>query len=176
MTSHAAPAPTLPAATCTSRTFRLEYGVTVAIRATPARIWGLLTDAAGFPRWNSTVAKLDGTIADGQHIAVQTPSAPGRTFKLKVTAVDPQHTMVWRAGFLPMFEGVRTYTLTPGPDGTTVFSMVEVFRGAMLPLIKRALPDFGPMFATYAADLQREAETVVRSPDGVGPGGVRSGA
>jgi hypothetical protein len=66
--------------------------------------------------------------------------------------------MVWSDGAAPMFKGVRTYTLTPRSDGTTEFSMVEVFRGLMLPMIKRSLPDFAPAFATYAEDLKREAE------------------
>jgi hypothetical protein len=28
----------------------------------------------------------------------------------------------------------------------------------MMPLIKRSLPDFGPVFETYARDLRNEAE------------------
>jgi len=30
----------------------------------------------------------------------------------------------------------------------------------MLPLAKRAMPDFGPVFARYAGDLKQEAERV----------------
>ena len=33
------------------------------IAAPPERIWALLTDAAGFPVWNSTVTSLKGRIA-----------------------------------------------------------------------------------------------------------------
>jgi hypothetical protein len=36
--------------------------------------------------------------------------------------------------------------------------MVEVLSGVMLPMIKGSLPDFGPAFEAYAADLKREAE------------------
>jgi hypothetical protein len=36
--------------------------------------------------------------------------------------------------------------------------MTEVFSGLMLPMIKRSLPDFGPSFTTYAADLKGAAE------------------
>jgi len=57
-----------------------------------------------------------------------------------------------------MFKGVRTYTLTPKANGSTDFSMAEVFSGLMLPLIAGSLPDFGPTFEQYAADLKREAE------------------
>jgi hypothetical protein len=75
-----------------------------------------------------------------------------------VTRLEPERTMVWSDGFAPMFRGVRTFTLSPGPDGTTAFSMVEVLSGVMLPMIKGSLPDFGPTFEAYAADLKREAE------------------
>jgi hypothetical protein len=65
--------------------------------------------------------------------------------------------MVWRDGFFPMFEGARTFTLTPEGSGTR-FEMVEHFRGAMLPMIKGSLPDFAPVFDRYAADLKKACE------------------
>ena len=84
-----------------------------------------------------------------------------RTFSLKVAAYDAPRRMVWRDGFAPMFQGVRTFTLEEGgsgPETWTDFEMVEVFSGLMLPLIKRSLPDFGPAFEQYARDLANEAE------------------
>ena len=42
----------------------------------------------------------------------------------------------------------------------TRFQMTEVFSGIMLPLIARKLPDFGPIFERYAADLKAESEKV----------------
>jgi hypothetical protein len=66
--------------------------------------------------------------------------------------------MVWSDGAAPMFKGVRTFTLQGRDDGTTDFSMAEVFAGIMLPMIRPSLPDFGPPFEQYAADLKREAE------------------
>jgi hypothetical protein len=36
--------------------------------------------------------------------------------------------------------------------------MREVLGGLMLPMIRRSLPDFGPPFEKYAADLKRAAE------------------
>jgi hypothetical protein len=142
----------------TRTTFRMSCEITINIRAAPERIWALLTDAAGFPRWNTTVTSIGGTIAPGQTLELKVPAAPTRTFKPKVTAFHPPKSMQWSDGVAPMFKGVRTYTLTPKPDETTDFTMDEVFSGVMLPMIKRSLPDFGPVFETYAADLKREAE------------------
>lgn len=149
---------TRPTASKTASTFRLEHAITSRIAATPERIWSLLTDADGFPRWNSTVTKIDGPIELGQKLALTVPAAPGRVFKPKVTRLEPQKEMEWSDGMAPMFRGVRTFTLTPQSDGSTEFTMVEVFTGIMLPMIKGSLPDFGPVFETYAADLKREAE------------------
>lgn len=138
--------------------FRQECRVAININAPAGRIWALLTDAAGFPRWNSTVQQIEGAIALGQTIRLCATIAPQRTFKLTVSEFVPDRRMVWRDGRAPMFTGVRTYTLSPRPDGSTDFAMAEVFSGVMLPLIARSLPDFGPSFEQYAADLKREAE------------------
>jgi len=142
-----------------NRTFSMQCSIRCSIRASADRIWRLLTDAPRFPEWNSTVTRIDGAIAPGATLKLEVPSAPGRVFKPKVTAFEPGRSMVWSDGFAPMFKGVRTYTLTPGKDGTTVFSMTERFSGLMLPMIKGSLPDFRPIFETYANDLKRAAES-----------------
>ena len=56
-------------ATRIKKGFRLEHSVATDINADPATIWALLTDAAGYTAWNSTVVSLDGEIADGEKIA-----------------------------------------------------------------------------------------------------------
>jgi len=145
-------------ATKTGSTFRMECAVDCVIRAKPERIWALLTDAAGFSKWNSTVTSIEGPIALGQRLALKVPAAPDRVFRPSVTRFDAPDTMVWSDGMAPMFKGVRTYTLTAGGEGTTRFSMREEFSGVMLPLIKGSLPDFVPIFEKYAEDLKREAE------------------
>lgn len=142
----------------TGSTFALRYRVSAAIRAAPGAVWALLVDAPGFPRWNSTVERIDGEIALGNRLAIRVPAAPGRIFTPRVVGLEPGRRMVWRDGFAPMFQGTRTFTVTPGEGGGAVFGMEEEFRGLMLPLIRGSLPDFGPIFDRYAADLKRACE------------------
>jgi hypothetical protein len=146
-----------PQITQTRRMFSLVCRVEVSIRSYPARIWTLLTDARDFPRWNSTVTSIDGAIRDGQRLRVHVPGTD-RTFTPRVSIIVPGARMTWTGGFAPLFKGVRTFELTLQPDGSTTFAMQERFSGLMLPLVGRSLPDFGPVFERYAADLQREAE------------------
>jgi uncharacterized protein YndB with AHSA1/START domain len=142
----------------TSSTFRMDIQVSTTIQASTDRVWALLTDAAGFPSWNSTVTSIEGDIKEGGALAMRVPVAGERVFKAKVSNVVPGRSMTWSDGMAPMFKGVRTFTLTPNGDGSTVFQMKEEFSGLMLPMIKGSLPDFVPVFETYADDLKRAAE------------------
>lgn len=144
-------------ATTSRSAFRMEVAVGVTVQAAPATIWALLTNAQDVPRWTSTVQSIQGTIALGETIYLKATIAPERTFKLRVTTYLPNDRLVWQDGS-PLFRGVRQYTLTPRRDGATDVTMAEVFSGALLPLIARSLPDQGPSFERFVADLKTEAE------------------
>ncbi len=156
-------------ATTTRTLFRMEVGIAIDIAAPPERVWALLTDAARIPAWNSTVDQVTGTIAEGERIEVKVPVAPERVFKLRVSDVVAPRQMTWSDGFAPMFRGVRTYDLAPADGGVTRFAMREVFSGLMLPLIAGSLPDFGPVFEQYAADLKVAAEATPEGAEGPTP-------
>jgi hypothetical protein len=135
------------------------FSVRVFIRATPERIWALLTDAAKFTRWNNTVEKVDGKIALGERVTVHPKINPGRAFPVTVAGFEPPRSMVWTGGMpLGLFKGQRTFTLTPGLNGDVEFSMREEYTGLMAPLICRSIPDLQPAFDEFASDLKRAAE------------------
>ena len=128
----------------------------------PEAIWRLLTDATGYPVWNSTVERIVGRIASGEVITVYTKTAPGRAFPVTVTAFQPEREMIWSGG-MPhcLFRGTRTFTLTPRDGDTVQFAMREEFSGLLAPLITRSIPDLQPAFDSFAADLKRRAEDPV---------------
>src|SRR4051812_6705296 len=97
-------------ASATRTTFRQFVTVAVDIEADAARVWALLTDGAGFARWNSTVAGIDGRIALGERLAVRVPGT-AQVFRPTVSEFEPLQRMVWRGGFLPLFQGVRVFEL-----------------------------------------------------------------
>ena len=143
----------------TRTTFRMRCMVSTSIAAAPEKVWSLLTDAADYTKWNSTLTSLEGSISLGGVVRMTVPESPGRTFKVTVSEFEPSRSMVWRDGFAPMFQGVRTFTLEQRGTDATFFTMSEEFSGLMLPLIAGKLPDFAPIFERYAADLKRAAET-----------------
>jgi hypothetical protein len=146
-----------PTVTQAHRAFSLSCAVRINIRRNAAPIWELLTDAEGFPRWNSTVTGIDGRIREGMRIRLHVPGT-NRTFTPRISGVVPNERMTWTGGFAPIFKGVRTFVLKQRLDGTTDFEMEERFSGLLLPLARGSMPDFGPVFASFARDLMRAAE------------------
>jgi hypothetical protein len=136
-----------------------EYKTTIDIQASPETIWQILTNAPDFPNWNPGIEKVEGRIAPGEKVTVYTKLTPGRAFPVKVAEFVPNSRMVWRGGMpLGLFTGVRTYTLTPTSDGTTNFTMHEVFSGPLLALIAGSIPDLSASFEQFAAGLKARAE------------------
>lgn len=136
-----------------------SFAVTTSINAAPSRIWALLTDLEAWPSWNSTVPKVAGHIALGEHISVWSTASPGRAFPVRVTALSPTTTMVWTGGMpFGLFTGRRSYSLNETSPGITTFVMVETFTGLLAPLITKSIPDLQPTFDAFAASLKRAAE------------------
>jgi hypothetical protein len=136
-----------------------RFATSITIRARAESVWALLTDAAGYPAWNSTIEKIDGRIAAGERMKLYAKATPGRAFSLKITDVSPGRGMTWIGGMpLGLFKGTRRLTLTPGSGDEVEFAMVETYAGPLAPLITRMIPDLQPAFDTFAADLKRRAE------------------
>jgi len=142
---------------CEWHRFSMRCRVEVHILAGAAIIWKLLTDAERFPRWNSTVTRIEGEIREGGRLRIHVPGT-NRTFTPIVSDVVPNERMTWSGGFAPLFKGVRTFCLKSNDADSTTFVMEERFTGLIFALVKGSLPDFGPIFERYAQDLKQEAE------------------
>ena len=137
-----------------------HYESTSLIEAPPEAIWAVLTDASSYPEWDSGVVRVEGRIAPQEKIKVVSKANPKRAFPVKVTEFSPGERMTWSGGMpLGLFKGVRTFTLAPGADGSTRFTMREQYTGPLLPLIWRSMPDLGPSFRQFANGLKQRAES-----------------
>jgi uncharacterized protein YndB with AHSA1/START domain len=135
------------------KTFSRQTSVSNIIKANPATIWALLTNASDMARWNSTLISVEGDIKVGEKIKLKSKLDPNRTFKLKVKELIPEKRLVWGDG-----QGSRVYTLTNNGNGTVTFLMDEKIGGLMFPLYAKMIPPFDASFEQMAADLKREAE------------------
>ncbi|WKZ36753.1 MAG: SRPBCC domain-containing protein [Anaerolineales bacterium] len=144
-------------ATTLKRTFSRETSVSASIAADPATVWALLTHAADYPRWNSTVTSIQGEIKAGATIELKSTLDAKRTFKLKVKEFEPQKRLVWGDAM-----GSRVYSIEKVASGVN-FSMTERIGGPLFPLFAGMIPSFDKSFDKFAADLKKEAESIQRS-------------
>jgi hypothetical protein len=162
--------------TRTNGVFTMTCAVQIRIQAGAEIIWSLLTDAPGFPRWNSTITRIEGAIREGERLRLHVPGT-NRTFTPTVSGVVTNRRMIWSDGLPTVFKGVRNFALEAREEGSTNFFMEERFSGVVFALTRGLLPDFQPIFETYAMDLKRESERVALERAGIaGPGGPRCSA
>jgi hypothetical protein len=135
------------------------FRASTIIAASPDAIWAILTDASRYPEWDPGVERIEGQIAPGERITAYTKLSPGRAFPVTVAEFIPGQKMVWGSKMpLGMFKGERTFALKPQPDGRVEVTVEERFRGWLLPLIGRSLPNLTPTFESFLAGLKRRAE------------------
>lgn len=148
-------APTLGKARTIKETFSRETTVGIDIQADSAIIWALLTNAADFSRWNTTVISLEGNIQKGERIKLKSSLNPKRIFTLTIKEFEPEKRLLWGDS-----QGNRTFILSPVSNGNVRFSMTEKIGGLMFPLYAKYIPPFDASFEQFAAELKKESEFI----------------
>ena len=157
MTATATMAPNGKASTVKT-TFSRETSVSIMIKADAAIVWALLTKASDYPRWNKTVTSIEGNIALGEKIKLKSILDAKRTFTLKIKEFEPTTRLVWGD-----MQGNRVYTIAQTGTGAITFTMTEKIGGLMFPMYASMIPPFDESFERFAADLKKEAETIMNA-------------
>ena len=113
----------------------------VEIRASPARVWDVLTDFAAYPDWNPFIPRIDGPITVGARLdaRLQPPGGRGMRFRPTVLAAAPRRELRWlgHLGIPGLFDGEHAFRIEPlGPDRVR-FVQEERFAGLLTPLLLR---------------------------------------
>lgn len=136
----------------------MHFSAETEINASPEKIWAILTDASKYPEWDVQMNKLEGTIGLNEQITAHTKLSD-RAFPVKVTEFVPNQQMTWVGGMpLGLFTGVRVFRLEP-KGKATVFKLREDYSGLLLGIFGRTLPDLNKVFAEFAANLKKRAES-----------------
>lgn len=143
---------------------RFTYKTDIDIQAPVQAVWSVLTDRIALLNGDFGITELEGSIAEGSRLYLETDVAPGRGFRLTVAVLRPPNRMVWRGGMpLGLFKGVRTFDLRDESWGTH-FAMREDFTGLMSALIFKGMPNLQPSFDQFAAALKLESERRAAKP------------
>ena len=102
----------------------------IEIAARPEKIWMLLTDAPGWPKWNSDVTKVvcQKVLSQGEQFDWTTG---GSTIHSKVVLFEPQRRLAW-TGQVYTIKAVHVWNLQPEPNGRTVVGISESMDGPLI--------------------------------------------
>ncbi len=138
--------------------FSRETTISTDISADASIVWALLTHAADYPRWNSTIVSIHGDIVARGKIKLKSTLDAKREFSLQIKEFEPDHRLVWGDAM-----GKRTFTLKTTKPGLTHFTMTEKIGGPLFPLFSKMIPSFDQSFEQFAGDLKKEAETISKT-------------
>jgi hypothetical protein len=133
----------------------------VQISASPQRVWAILTDLRGYPRWNPFIISSRGQVRVGATLTNLMHDATGNTtFTPTVQVVEPGRELRWlgRVGPGGIFDGQHTFTIRPLGPGRVLFTQREDFTGVAVPFYEGHLhADTLPQFRAMNAALARVA-------------------
>jgi hypothetical protein len=118
----------------------LHIETSIRIAASPERVWAVLVDFAGYPRWNPWVVEVAGGLVPGSLLAIRSVHVPGQKptpSRVRLVSADfPE--MHWEGGHedASYFRGNRRFRCAGDGDGC-LFGQAEAFTGAAAEAILR---------------------------------------
>jgi len=132
------------------------------IDAPPAAVWAVLTGFADYPAWNPFITEASGTLEVGEILTLHMVPGVGRaqTFTPEVRAVRENAELVWLGAlrWSWLFSAEHRFTLSEVGSVTRVVHS-EVFRGVLVPLLRRLIDQTERDFRTMNAALKDQVES-----------------
>lgn len=120
-----------------------ELRTEIQIKATPEKIWSVLTDFRKYPEWNPMIKLFDGKLIEGEKVTVklQQPGSSAMIFKPTIKLVISNKTFRWQGHLLVpgLFDGEHIFEIADNKDGTSNFIHRENFKGILIPLFKKMI-------------------------------------
>lgn len=113
-----------------------EITTQITIKATPEKVWAVLTDFKKYPDWNPFIRSVEGNVQVGEKIKViiHPPEAKEMTFKPIVLTKTDEKELSWFGTlfFRGIFDGEHRFEIVDNNDGTVTLKHSEKFRGVLV--------------------------------------------
>ncbi|MDO5615923.1 MAG: SRPBCC domain-containing protein [Cruoricaptor ignavus] len=120
-----------------------EIKTEIAINATPAEVWTILTNFDDYPNWNPFIKSIKGNVKVGNKITarIEPPESKGMTFAPTILTFETNKELRWlgHLWFRGLFDGEHTFELIGNTNGTTTFIQSEKFTGILVPFFKKQI-------------------------------------
>jgi hypothetical protein len=142
-----------------------EIKTHIAINATPARVWEVLTDFPRYPDWNPFVLEVKGSVRQNATIRYRFEMPRGVRIWTPATVLTfaPERELRFSANFLSraVFRGDHYFAIQPNDRNGVVFHHGEVISGLLFPIVRLVLQNFGPpQFHALNGALKQRSEAL----------------
>lgn len=115
--------------------------VTRTTGASPERLWTLMSEVRGWPRWMPTVDAVTPQEPGrpdevGARYAVEQPRLARAVWT--ITAIDEGRSFTWESS-VPGLRSVAAHELRRGADGTTTIVLRLTWSGLLAPIVRRTM-------------------------------------
>jgi len=118
-----------------------ELRTEIEIKATPEKVWQILTDLDKYPQWHPYARAL-GKAMVGEEVDLTIKSASKEmVLHCKVTKAEPNHELRWKyhVGLNVLFSGEHSFTIEPIGVNRVRFIDIEIFNGLLVPLQAKSI-------------------------------------
>lgn len=133
----------------------------ITIKASPKKVWEILTHQNDYPNWNPFIKKLDGKLKVGERLKViiQPENSSKMTFKPIVLDYKENKLLKWKGKLIVggLFDGTHTFELMDNKNGTTTFKQSEIFEGVLVQFFNLNPTKAG--FKRMNSELKKRCET-----------------
>ncbi|WP_085518969.1 SRPBCC domain-containing protein [Marivirga sericea] len=113
-----------------------EIKTEILIKATPEKIWSILTNFSEYPNWNPFIKSVSGEVKAGNKITVkiEPPESKLMTFEPTILTFQANKELKWIGHLLfqGLFDGEHKFELIDNRNDTTTFKHSEKFKGILV--------------------------------------------
>lgn len=111
-----------------------QIDTSIRIDATPAIVWGILTDFAAYPSWNPFITRIEGVVRVGERLIIRVVphGQKGMAFRPRVLVAETERQLRWKGRLIVtgLFDGEHIFRIEPASDGIR-FHHSEQFTGLL---------------------------------------------
>lgn len=148
----------------------------IDLESSPEAAWQTLVDFAAYPEWNPFLKRVEGRISPGARLKVEMelPAGHKRTFHPRIVRYTPGEEIRWLGRFfIPgLLDGEHAFMLERFRSDRVRFFQREIFRGALVPMIRRRQDEIFDAFTRMNEAFKARVESQNRARRGGQPDDV----
>lgn len=141
-----------------------ELRTEIRILSKPEKVWEILTDFPGWPKWNPTVNKIEGSLKVGEKLSItmsDSKGADGKHYESVITEIEEKKRFAFIGTMMAksIFSVKRIIELEDTTDGTRLIQR-EIYTGMMVLLLWKKLNEHAlSILNSMNKALKKEAES-----------------